>query len=92
MVREIFSIEKNSDLLACLMKKSLNIFKILTLALLLSKIMPDVQSLNCKVFANGQHLSLTKEDSAVIRGIILSRGREGCTLAEIKRKSRVVEK
>lgn len=68
------------------MRKLLNIFKILTLALLLSKIMPAVQSLTCKVFANGQNYGLTKEDEAVIRGIILSRGREGCTLREIKCK------
>ena len=69
------------------MKKSLNILKILTLALLLSKIMPSIESATFKVFANGKNSGITKEDEAIIRGIILSRGREGCTLKEIKRKS-----
>lgn len=73
------------------MKKSLNILKILTLALLLSKIMPAVQSSTLKNFANGQISDITKEDEAIIRGIILSRGREGCTLSEIKRKSHGME-
>lgn len=73
------------------MKKSLNILKILTLALLLSKIMPAVQSSTFKNFANGQNSDITKDDEAIIRGIILSRGREGCTLSEIKRKSHGME-
>lgn len=66
------------------MSKKLFILKILTLTYLFTQIMPVLSRWSCKEAVDGECFVLNKENEAIIRSVILSRGREGCTLKQIK--------
>jgi hypothetical protein len=57
--------------------------KILTLLYLLSGAISLLQSVN---MSSPHDFVLNKETSSVVRGIILARGKHGCTLKQIKGK------